>query len=472
MSETRRRSQRIGRAYRHARSSQDAQPGFVAAMPYYPGALVRIHPTLIALFVFGVGFFIQCNIATNALGLRFLRITDPIVLLGLPLLGLLYVRFLTLGIMVLHIIPMTLIFMLTVMLAHARGDGEFYTTAFTYLYALFFLFFTYLLFKEERLETFCWGLLAGFAAVSVLLFLDRIMQPQLAAVGLSYNFDEAAVRAAVANGEHSPLLLRIEKAGGLWVHGNEAGPALALAAAAAAYLSERFRRVAIFAIFLGVYALTFTQTLNRSGAISMLLIGVMLYSRMFSVRLLLKSYFGLVLIVLALAALLPLGLFDWIEEAFARRFIQDTNSANNASERIITVLAGIQVMMSYPFGIGFTARSMEMQSIVGIGTPHNGFLSTAFASGALYSFTVIGSMIYTILRPRKVSFFVYAAMAVAIGYMFEELNFNPAFMSFVSLVVAYAAIDLEFRLFRGHFFARFLHRSPTGTRPDLPSIVQ
>ncbi|WP_448549994.1 hypothetical protein, partial [Xanthomonas translucens] len=64
----------------------------------------------------------------------------------------------------------------------------------TYFYAVYFLFFAYMMFKENLLDIFCWGIFAGFIAVAILLFLDIIIHDQLASVGLSFMFDEAGVR--------------------------------------------------------------------------------------------------------------------------------------------------------------------------------------------------------------------------------------------------------------------------------------
>ncbi|WP_216333030.1 O-antigen ligase [Rhizobium sp. X9] len=422
-------------------------PGFVLAMPLYPSKTVNVPGRFLSIFVFSIGFFIQCNVLTSNIGLRFLNITDLLVLVTLPVIALLYIRCLTPSITLLYLVPLTAFFALTTIFADERGDGEFYTTAMTYFYAVYFLFFAYMLFKENLLELFCWSIFAGFIAVTILLFLDIFIHDQLASLGLSFMFDEAGVLEAAAKGEISPLLLRVEKAGGIWPVGNTAGPVFALAGAAAAYLAERNTRPALFAVFLLIYLATFTLTLNRSGIFAVLVIGLYFYIRNFSIRMLLSTYFGFALSALTIAAVLPLGAFDVAEQVFSKRFLEDSNTSNNAQERWETIVGGVQVMLNHPLGIGFTARYGELSQLTKVGTPHNGFLATAYASGIGFCILSAFATIYAVFRKRKVSFFAYSAVGVIIGYQFEELNFNPVFMAHVGLALAYAFIDLDFRLF-------------------------
>ncbi|MFK3781099.1 O-antigen ligase family protein [Agrobacterium sp. NPDC089420] len=430
-----------------AASHQFQLPGFVMAMPFYPSKTVNLPGIVLALFVFFMGFFIQCNIVTSNIGLRFLNITDMLVLTTLPAVALLYIRCLTPSIILLYLLPLTVLFVLTALFADARGDGEFYPTALTYFYAVYFLFFTYMLFKEKLLDVFCWGISAGFLVVIILLFLDSVIHDRLASLGLSFQFDEAAVLEAAAKGEMSAMFLRIEKAGGIWSAGNMAGPAFALAGAAAAYLAERYRRPAFFAVFLLIYLASFTLTLNRSGVFAVFAIGLYFYLRNFSIRMLFSTYFGFALSALIIAAVLPFGALDFAEQAFSKRFLEDNRSTDNAQERWTTITGGFEVMINHPLGIGFSARDQELSGISGIGTPHNGFLATAYTSGIGFCLLSAFALVYTVFRKRKVGFFLYSAIGVIIGYQFEELNSNPVFMAHIGLALGYAFIDLDFRLF-------------------------
>ncbi|MCP8881908.1 O-antigen ligase domain-containing protein [Devosia sp. XJ19-1] len=438
----------------------DGLPGFIQAIRRYPASMLRFDRTILTLLVFGVGFFVQCNVLTSSLGLRFLRISDLIVLIGLPIIGLAYLRFVSVGILVMHVVPMALLFLATYLFGFARGEGEFYTTGFTYLYAMFFLFFAYLLFKEDKLEVFCRGILAGFIATSLFLLLDVLVPQRLATFGLSMPFDAEAALAAAARGEFVALLPRIAKPGGLWSAGNEAGPALALAAAAAAFLAERHKRFAVFAAFAALYLLTFTQTLNRSGLVAVAGVGALLYIRLISRNLLQRSIALLLTGILALALLVPYGLFEGLEFVLGPRFSADANFSDNLHDRWVSLVGGLDLALNYPAGIGFTERYFQLSSITGgISTPHNGFLSSAYSAGLGYALVALWSVAYVLTRSRKSSFFMYTALVVLLAYLFEELSFNPAFMASVSLLIAYAVIDLEFRVSRGKIFRRTAYSS-------------
>lgn len=73
--------------------------------------------------------------------------------------------------------------------------------------------------------------------------------------------------------------------------------------------------------------------------------------------------------------------------------------------------------------------------------------ATAYASGIGFGLLSAFALVYAILRKRKVGFFAYSAIGIVIVYQFEELNFNPVFMAYMGLVLAYTFIDLDFRFF-------------------------
>ncbi|MEA3535454.1 O-antigen ligase family protein [Rhizobium sp. CC-YZS058] len=453
-------------------------PDFVAAMPMYPPKILPIPAKFLALFAFGVGFLLQCNVITNSIGLRLLHISDLIVLVGLPVLYVVYVRLLASGPLILHLVVLSFSFLLSVMLFHERGEGEFYTSIFTYLYTLFFLPFTYMLFKERLLTPFCWGIFYGFSAAAMLLGLDLVLHDQLSSIGLAFVFDPAAVAEALARGEITSAL-RLEKAGGIWAHGNEAGPVFALAAAAAAYLAEKKQNFWIFTRFTSIYLSTFTLTQNRSGLIAVILVGLVLYIRRLSMATLKRSFFTIIAVAIGVIVVLPFGVFDFVDSAISKRFLEDSNVSNNASERFSSLGHGFEVMFQYPFGIGYTARYNLMQAIGGIGSPHNGFLATAFANGLVYVVLLVTTILYLAVRRRKIGFFAYAAAALVTVYMFEELSYNPCMMAFVALMISYVALDLDFRLARAGAVLRLrssrkrlagdaLHGRDSGARPGGP----
>ncbi|WP_407818350.1 hypothetical protein, partial [Staphylococcus aureus] len=78
------------------------------------------------------------------------------------------------------------------------------------------------------------------------------------------------------------------------------------------------------------------------------------YFRNFSIRMLFSTYFGFALSALVIAAVLPFGILDFAEQAFSKRFVEDSHSTDNVQERWTTIAGGFQVMLDHPFGVGFT----------------------------------------------------------------------------------------------------------------------
>ena len=55
--------------------------------------------------------------------------------------------------------------------------------------------------------------------------------------------------------------------------------------------------------------------------------------------------------------------------------------------------------------------------------------------------------------------------------MRDELNFNPVFMAHVGLALAYAAIDLDFRLFLKNTMMRMLGTADNARNREEGSLV-
>lgn len=435
-------------------------PAFVNAMPYYPGRIVGPR-FLIQCFVLAFGFFSQLNVIPTAFGVPFLRITDIIVITTLPIIYLVYVRIINSTLFLIHTTPIVMTLFIALLLSYNRADGEHYSSIFTFLYILYFLPFTFALLKEDCLELFCWGVLLGFGATVMCLLFDLYSPSTLSRFGLALEFDYQAVADAAATGDVNASLIRFEKAGGLWSQGNEAGPVFALAAAAAAYLAEKRRSFLIFASFFLLYIISFSATLNRSGMGTVLLVSILSYTHSLSNKKLKLTALYAALGAFLLSIILPLGLFGLIEGAVAKRFVEDDNAASNVFDRLESLGYGVQVAMNSPFGIGLSARVAEMNALGHFGSPHNGFISTAFTAGVLISIFVLGSVAYLIFRRRKIRFFLYVAVTLTCGYLFEELDVNPAFMCWAGLLIGYTALDLDFRLVRGpSILRRTLNHSP------------
>lgn len=450
---------------------RDELPSFIEALPMYPGRIV-VSRGMIRLFIFVFGFLLQCNVIPTAFGLPFLRMTDMIVITTIPILYIVYIRMFNYAIILIHLVPVIFALLMSLTFFNDRGNGELYSSVFTFLYILYFLPFTFALLREDSLNLFCWGILAGFVATTVFLFVDLYAPYTLTKVGLALIFDYQAVADAAASGDYNAPLLRFEKAGGLWTHGNEAGPVFALAATAAAYLAERRRSFFIFASFLAVYLISFTATLNRSGLGTVILIGLLSYTSSISSRKMALTLVYAIIGTLIISVMLSFGAFDWLDDAISKRFIEDENATSNIFERLESLGYGIQVALNNPFGVGLMARVAEMKMFSNLGTPHNGFISTAFTAGILVCIFVVSSVAYIVFRFRKVRFFLYVAVTLTCGYLFEELDVNAVFMAWVGLLIGYTCLDLDYRLVRGRVILRYLSKRLSEQHPVSSDVAR
>jgi len=447
-------------------------PSFIEALPLYPTRII-VSRGIVRLYIFLFGFLSQCNVIPTAFGLPFLRITDMLVISTLPILYLVYIRLFNSALILTHIAPIMFAFLTCLFFFTDRRQGELYSSVFTFLYLLYFLPFTFALLREGCLDLFCWGILAGFATTTIFLLIDLYVPYTLTKIGLALVFDYEAVADAAAKGDYNAPLLRFEKAGGLWTHGNEAGPVFALAAAAAASLTERRRNFFIFASFVAIYLVSFSATLNRSGMGTVVLIGLISYMSSFSNRkITLTLVYGCIGTLIG-SMVIFFGSFDLLDGAISKRFLEDENASSNIFERLESLGYGIQVALHNPFGIGLAARMAAMNAFSNLGTPHNGFVSTAFTSGILVGFFVVSSVAYMLFRYRKVRFFLYVAVTLTCGYFFEELDFNAAFMCWAGLLIGYTCLDLDYRLVRGRAILRYLlklFKSQQSVCPEATSL--
>lgn len=398
-----------------------------------------VHPravkktVFVELAVFLFGFFVQFNLVTDQYT-RFLHLTDIIVITSMFILPILYFKKLNINSSLFFIIIFLLLFALTFFLGFNRAKGEYYSTVYTYIYLFFTFFFLQIIFQEKLLTQFCWGILLGFCGSIVLVYFDK-SGIELNRFGFAPIFNEDEIIDALIRGELLPTTLRLVKPGGLWTHGNEAGPVLALAAAPAAYLAERHKNLLIYLGFLAFYVISFTLTLNRSGFIVCLLVGLCVIKRLFSVNILGQLVFLFAALSFLITIFVMMGLLDNAIHALSQRFLEDSNSQVNLSERLISGWNGIEILLTHPFGIGAGQRMKEMLVLSNLATPHNGFLSLAYCAGSIFFAFFIYTVIKALFFKSYSSFTFYCAVSLTGCYFFEELNVNQVFMLFQSIII-------------------------------------
>src|SRR5258707_887488 len=83
-----------------------------------------------------------------------------------------------------------------------------------------------------------------------------------------------------------------------------------------------------------------------------------------------------------------------------RGFLADQYASSNLSVRLESILAGLELAIENPFGIGYTERTtlMAHRTIGGVESVHNGFLSLAAQSGIAVPILFILSGLYLLVQ--------------------------------------------------------------------------
>jgi hypothetical protein len=425
------------------RVRQAMPPSFVSQQhPIGRTAASKVNPlrTIALWTVLSFGFFLQFNIATATLGLRFLRLTDGLLFAYTPYLFLLVGVGATLRYGVPYFVILFGIIFATLLLKTEVEQGDIYLTLIYLLTGVFCFYFVMIAREEQFLVYFAVGTVLGLIPTLFVLYLQARGDKSLPAMGLGVPLEGLAFRDA---------LFAKAKLGGIWIHGNEAGHVYALAGASALYLALRFRRPLIYIAVYGLLLASFAATLNRAGLIAPTFALIYCYARLgdyiFYVKTAIIAFF--VVLILALATNLP-GL-DAFSDTLQRRFLADAHASSNVAQRFESNITGIEIALEHPFGIGLQARYslMTHQTADGVESVHNGFLSLAYQSGILISLLYIASGLYLLVQRRSVqSFYVIMFLFTATSMMFEELSINQFFIFSVALTIAAAWINYDGRL--------------------------
>lgn len=280
---------------------------------------------------------------------------------------------------------------------------------------------------------FCWGILLGGLLSLIVFVMEANGMTGLAkAIGLAQATQNVQM-VAVGGG--------IGRLTGMWGHANEVGHVLAIAAPAAGYLFVSKRERMPLVILGIILAVCFFYTANRGGIIAAMATCIaMLFARKESIAVQRNS----ILLTLGAMAVIAYALYFLPPPAFIyERFADDAAMTNNASGRMATTLAGIEIALRHPFGMQVQDWRSALLSQTGFQTPHNGFISMANGLGVpfllMYLFALVVVVIAGLRQPRKLSldiFLMLAAVQMSVSFLFEELSYVDAFMLMFSLVMA------------------------------------
>ena len=378
--------------------------------------------------VFSFGFFLQFNIMTSTFGLPFMRLTDALLFVYTPYFFLLVGIGLTLRYGLPYFIILFAIISATLLLKTSVERGDVYFTLIYVLTGVFCFYFAMIAREDTFLIYFAAGILLGLIPSLIVLLLQASGRTSLPMIGLGVPADQYDLNSAI---------LAKVKPGGLWSHGNEAGHVYALATGAALYLALRFRRPSIYVAGYGLLLASFTVTLNRAGLIAPTIALIYCYVRLGDLYLYVKTAVIGIIVVLILAMGVAASGVDVFSDAIQKRFFADYNASENVADRLQSNVAGLEVTLEHPFGIGYHERRLLVNDSL-----HNGFLSLADQSGIAISLWYILSGIYLIIRRRHMhSFYIIMFLFTATSMLFEELSINQFFIFSVALTIAAGWVD-------------------------------
>jgi hypothetical protein len=293
------------------------------------------------------------------------------------------------------------------------------------LYSLAALYVAVVVNDVASLEQFCWGLIIGLlATVPIFIAQDSVYASKLIEWGLAPGF-------AQGFGD----IRGLPRYSGLWAHPNEAGHAAALSAAAGAYFAlVRHRFWAVALVFAGLIAV-FYYTGSRGGLIAgtaiLAIPFVIARGRVTILRLFVMS--GILALSLALAAQL-----DFV----ASRFGDDPNATKNVADRLDSILSGLQLLLTHPFGMSIYEFISSVGSASGgVESPHNGFIFLTGVFGLLPLIVVLTAFVSNlIIRDEVDVFFALFTVQISLSFMFEQLPESYSYAFPVCLVCARAFV--------------------------------
>jgi hypothetical protein len=218
---------------------------------------------------------------------------------------------------------------------------------------------------------------------------------------------------------------------GLSGHPNEAGHIAALAAAAGAYFAFVQRRFLPTALVAAGLMAVFYYTRSRGGLIAG---GAALAIPFAFARGRATLLRFVVMSAVAVSLVLVVSQIDFV----ASRFSDDPNATNNVSDRLGSILAGLQVLLAHPFGMPIGEFiSYVAAGSGGVTSPHNGFIFFGGVFGVL-PLLVLLTACATSFRVREDIdvFFALFTLQICISLLFEQLPGSYSFAFAICLIGA------------------------------------
>ena len=286
--------------------------------------------------------------------------------------------------------------------------------------------------EQVCVEAFCWGVVLGGAGGAVVAVMQTFgLSPLLTSFGLV----PAGQTVQVVGG------LLGSRQGGMWGHANELGHVVAMTVPAGLALTSTGRgRIALPLAILSNLAVFYVAG-NRGGIVSA------------SVTIVAALYFGgglrlavgrfMVASLTILAAIPLILIFLNSDNLLYQRFASDGNIDNNIAGRLSSTAYGVKLALTHPFGLGWNEWHAALRADTGISSTHNGFISVAFAFGALFCALFILALVKQVSISPVVkdkapidTLLFYSSIGIAISMLFEQLGYSIPFIFMACLITA------------------------------------
>jgi uncharacterized membrane protein len=274
-------------------------------------------------------------------------------------------------------------------------------------------------------DRFCWGLIVGMlSTVPIFVLQDLGYTSTLVAFGLVPAYSNVLYYATSDAVRYA----------GLWVHPNEASHVAALSAAAGAYFAFVHRRFVPLVLTAIGLLVVFYYTQSRGGLlVAGVVLGIPLVAGQQRRLNILHAAFGVCLIAISILLISQLNIV-------AYRFTADEVSSQNFYERIGSTIAGLQLVLSNPWGLSDSDFLGAMGAATGgVGSPHNGFIYFAAIFGLLPFSILIAAFAANLRHWRNEdAYFALATLQVCLSFMFEEMPLSICYIFVICLLMGHA----------------------------------
>lgn len=128
------------------------------------------------------------------------------------------------------------------------------------------------------------------------------------------------------------------------------------------------------------------------------------------------------------------------------RWTDMNNYSSNSSERMLSTVKSLEVMIDHPLGLGVIGSKEKVREYSGIGATHNAFMLLGGSFGVLpgiFTFFAFAFVIIQMFYSKQPTFVGLLCTHVFMLYFFEELVNNPVFITISMWFLIHLMVQIE-----------------------------